>query len=341
MRKAPVTIFGDGIAGLSAARMFCDMGVCVSIAATSPPSPRRVALNEASLFLLDRIWGADLVRTASHHVLERRILVWGTEEPLVLDDRAAVVGTDALIAAMTRAANGNARLARSVGQAAGDCDIVAAGMAPHDRILSGGARMAVQADAILAKSADRHAMLVEAVEQGWLIVLPVGESKATVMGVTAGNAPCLKRLLAQSRYARLAVAEIAEPSRPSSAAPCLYVPPCDPAAMHVGGSALRLDPISGDGIASALRSAHLAVLLFMEGLNAPDGGFPDTLYQRRLARAMRAHLGGIARLYGTAPLAGAWQDELASIAAMDIAIAKIWPDSPPTHAIMDKSLVAL
>jgi hypothetical protein len=328
-------IFGDGIAGLTAGRILCALGHAVRIVPAKSPAPRRVALSGTALFLLERIWGGDLLQGLASHMLNRRILAWNSPEPAVLDEQAMVVDISDLAARMKTALRSNTHVAWT-----DECHnplLVAAPFDGSDRYLTGGGRQAAQASADLCAGADSAALHVEAVAGGWLVVMPIGKDKATVMGVAAGEQVCLAALLAQSRQAMRIVSHLEPQLPPAGSMPRLRLPSDDPA-MRIGDSAMRFDPISGDGVAGALRGAHLGALLLDRGPQSSSGPALHRIYEQRLAQAMRAHLRGLNSLYADAPFAQAWAPELRAHAAMDAAIAKAWPAGRPAIAIAQNTL---
>ncbi len=336
MRRKPITIFGGGVAGLSAAQILTRLAHPVAMRAVAPPRSRCVALNGAALFLLERIWGPALLHAAKGPVLERRILSWDGMEPAILDDQARVVDVAALASQMRSALKRNELVEWDDKGADGGPDIIAARSDGRGHYLEGGARQAVQAQVLLRDAADAWALHVETVESGWLVLLPVRGREAVLMGVALGENIRLDALLGESRYSCRAVAQLGPSSPPSSAAPSLFVSSrAAGAAMRIGDAAMRFDPISGDGIAGALRGAHLAALVLDRRARGAD---PCAIYAQRLARAMRAHLGGLMHLYGAAPLAKSWWHELQAMRAMDLAIGDLWPADSSRFAVTENSL---
>jgi hypothetical protein len=328
----PAGILGGGIAALSAARILSELGHPVRIALSGTVQPRLVALNGAAQFLIERIWGGDLLHAAARHMLERRVLAWNGAEPLSLDDRAVVAEVSDLARRMREIA------ARShLIEWHDDCPAPRISALPAGgRVLQGGRRTAVQARAILSPDADASALHIEATRSGWIALLPQGAGEATVMGVATDAT--LDALLEESRHLRRVVASLAPPSEPSPSAPRLLVALSGPS-LAIGDAAMRFDPLSGDGIAGALRSAHLAALLVDR--DASGQGPLHPFYGQRMARAMHAHLGALGRLYEAAPFAAAWSTEFRAMEEMDAAIARIWPAVAVSYAILESSIAAL
>ena len=342
MQREPISIFGDTIAGLSAAQILSRLGHPVAILTGGHSVSRQVALNGASLFLIERIWGRDLLDGAVAHALERRILLWEGREPIVLAERALVVDVVDLAARMKSLLTQNKHLSWDDAHACEEPDIVAATYENRDRYLTGGTRVAVQAQVLLRDGAAADALHVEAIASGWLALLPIDDGKAMLMGVALDTKSEIDFLLDESKHTRRAVTEICPSFAPSNAAPRLFVSATSArAAMRIGGTAMRFDPISGDGVAGALRGAHLAALLLDQ--RAREGKRFDTaaIYGQRLARAMRAHLGGLSRLYGAAPMANSWSSELEAMRTMDFCVAELWPAEEPKVAIKENVLTAL
>ena len=109
---------------------------------------------------------------------------------------------------------------------------------------------------------------------------------------------------------------ITEPDGPVTvfeAAPRLAEPRCGPGWLAVGDRAMKLDPLSGSGAASAVRQAILAAAV----VGAPSAGVPvaEALahYARRLHDAFLDHLAHCLRYYGAAFSTPAWSAELDSM----------------------------
>jgi flavin-dependent dehydrogenase len=337
--RKSISVFGGGIAGLSAAQMLTRLGHAVAITAARPPAARRIALNGASRFLLERVWGCNLASASSHHMLERRILSWDGLAPVILDDDAVVADVADLVADMKSILERNNLIEWRAESACRAPDILAADADGRDRYVTGGKRKAVQAQVLLSETADTRALSVEATASGWLVILPIGGGMATLMGVAPGENVCLSTLLEESRYSRSAVSQVGPSSSPSSATPRLVIPSQSAGAeMRVGDTAMRFDPISGDGVAGALRGAHLAALVLDRRESGLDSVAPAAIYERRLAKAMLAHLEGLVRLYITAPLAKNWAYELRAMETMKSDIVAMWPDRETRAAVMENSL---
>src|SRR5579872_3151480 len=332
-----VRIFGDGIAGLSAARMLTALGQRVTVTGAGPIGARCVVLNAASSFLLERIWDRDLVQRAALHALEQRIVTWEGITPACVEDRGIITDVAALC-----------RLMRSIldrdpmvewDDANREFDIVAAKLDDGGFYLSGGERHAVQASAWLVDGAYAHSMLVEAVPTGWLVGLPIGNSEATLMGVGRRKSVCLDTLLEASTLCRAAVRDVGPTSEPTGAAPRLFVASrTNQSVKRIGDVGMRLDPLCGDGIGSSLRSAHLAALLNCRARDATDF-HANMLYEQRLAQALRAHLRGLAWLYQAAPLERNWAIELDAMEAMDRLLYRLSPAETLPIAVMEDSLL--
>ena len=86
---------------------------------------------------------------------------------------------------------------------------------------------------------------------------------------------------------------------------------------------MTFDPLSGDGVASAIRSAHLAAALADAERHGTSLDEVHAAYTHRLARAMTVHLKGLINLYAEAPFAAAWADEMAATETMIEALAPL------------------
>jgi len=200
--------------------------------------------------------------------------------------------------------------------------IVATGRDAEDRtVLLGGQRLALMAPVALSPEADSRALSIEAAKHGWVALVPTSSNSGALFAFglqgSAGHDEVLHGLLAETETLRRAVAALTGPVAVFRAAPRLRTPPWrDAATVFAGDAALTFDPLSGDGAAVALRTAHLAASMAEAWARGAELEDLRAFYSYRLARAMAAHLRGLLTLYAQAPFAAAWGNEIAAMRAM-------------------------
>ena len=124
----------------------------------------------------------------------------------------------------------------------------------------------------------------------------------------AGATPCA---CWRSRRSMSALIEeiVGEPAG-FAAMPRLAMTPCASRSIDVGDAAVALDPLSGNGVGSGLRSAILAaaVLEAAERDAMPQACFDH--YAQRLRKTMRSHVQSCVEFYGQAAHAAGWRAEI-------------------------------
>jgi flavin-dependent dehydrogenase len=109
--------------------------------------------------------------------------------------------------------------------------------------------------------------------------------------------------------------------------PCLAVTPCTSESIAVGDAAGALDPLSGNGLGSGLRTAILAAaVLDAAGRKSTSQACFDH-YTRRLRDTMRSHVRSCVDFYRRIAYASAWRIE---VGAMIEALHRmpLGPDAP-------------
>lgn len=335
LSRPSARIVGGGLAGAGAARTLNTFGWHVRLASAAPRPHQPIALNGASQFLIERLWGKQVLEGATLHRLQRRVMVWrDSGRPEVMQDEAIVVDGAALAATLL------GRIPDETGpDRAADWVFTAGGrlLAPEQR-LSAGTRTATAIEVELAPAADPQAFLVEATAGGWLALMPTGGRRATLFAFAPQSRSRLAELVGGARVVRRALAARAAESSTFDAMPTFALPAEDGArALAIGSAAMTFDPLSGDGVAASLRGAHLAASLAQAHRQGANLEGVRRSYASRLARAMRVHLQGLEALYSQAPFAAAWAGEIEAIAGMARALEPLAEDeSAPAFAVSER-----
>ena len=320
-------VLGSGVAGLTCAHLLGARGWSVDCAA-SPPTPGPVVvISRLTADLLLQLWHADEMLFKGAHRLQGRAIQWEqAASPAHSATPALVMSVDMLLARLVDRARATGlcfvALAH-VDPAHYDCVVHAGGReaAPGDSIAFG-RRRGVAVSVKLTPRARTDRTVMESVPGGWLFVIPQALGRGALQAVFSDQIveprADLYALLAQSRVTSALVEEIVDEPAGFAAMPRLATTPCTSRSIAVGDAAVALDPMSGNGIGSGLRSAILATaVLDAAGRDTtPQACFDH--YTQRLRDTMRSHVQSCVDLYSRAAYATGWRAEVgAMIEALD------------------------
>ena len=338
-------IVGGGISGASTAASLARFGWRVRISAAPARARHPIALNGPARFILERIWGPDLLAGLPHHRLARRVIIWDRTARQI-EDATIVVDAPALAQRMaTQAAATGVSLDETFHVEPASWTVIATGRgAAGGEILSGGTRVAVTAPVALAATADSDALLIEAGPKGWVACVPTNSTDgvlfASAPATTATPEEAFDGLVAGTRAVRQAIAAVTGPCAVLEAAPRLRYPPHNGATtVFVGDAAIAFDPVSGDGAGVALRTAHLAASLAEAFVRGTKLEALHSFYSYRLTRAMSVHIHGLLSLYAEPAFDLSWSSELAAMRCMGESIqAMPNPEKVPSFMISEAGL---
>ena len=298
-----VIVRGTGVAASGCAHLLAASGVNVVLSPASRTAPV-VMLSDTALALLRDTFGrSDLL--AGRPRIERRIVAWGDAEPVTLPHGGIVLAEGELLAALgsspadARRDKGGERFT-----------IHAAPPFPTSELRSFGSRPASAARVRLLRSEDESACWIEAVEDGWLFMLPTGAGQGWLLAVGTPLAS-----LAQSGHHLARRVELMEASLAQfESAPRILARLCGEDWLACGSVAIGFDPICGDGTAQAVREAILAAGVITA--IAEGGARSDLLqhYESMLLAAMRRHLRLCAQFYASGGRSPWWRRQQAALA---------------------------
>ncbi len=333
-------VSGSGIAGLTCARLLAAHGWRVDCTPGPPaPSGPVVVISHPTADLLLQLWDADDGLFAGAHRLRGRAIHWEeTTSAAHAVAPALAMPVDILRARLferAQAAGLEVVAPQPLDPARHDWRVEAGGreaVAPES--IAFGRRCGAMASVKLAPRARTDRTVMESVPGGWLFLIPQGLGRGALQAVSAGEpaeAPTrLRRLLARSQVIAGFVEEIVGDAFGFAAMPRLATAPCTSRSIVVGDAALTLDPMSGSGIGSGLRSAILAAaVLDAAGRDALSQACFDH-YTRRLRDTMRSHVRTCIDFYDRAEHAADWRSE---IDAMVDALERL-PDGPSGPSFM-------
>jgi len=321
MRRVLVT--GDGVAGLSCAQLLLQRGWRVRMAARSGAGVRDLVLNPITADMVRQLWGFEPARIPSAWQLAAHSAVPGVA-PV---KQVSVALPQALLLQAMRERLTACILTDSAHAEAepGEWLVDAGGRpAPGRPALRFGRRHARACRVRLHARARQDTSMFEALPGAWLFLAPLGGGDAVLQAVMADAeaAPPLRALVGSSpRLAAVVVDLPADPPvmPPVPSMPVLSSSPAEHGRLAIGDAALAFDPLCGDGVGGALRTAALAAGV-LEAIE--DGGSLRPLLEHhecRLRAATVQHVTRCLAFYGE--LTG-WNAEIAAMVAGLAALAR-------------------
>ena len=259
--------------------------------------------------------------------ITRRIVAWGGQEPVALPHQAVMLGAGDL----DFAPSGNAH-------ATGDAEwtITTTRTSPDDQLERFGDRFGETAPVRLLEADDAQACWVEAVEDGWLFMIPSG---AETGGLLAIGAPCA-HLLDQSRHLAPRLVLDASKTAQFDTTPRMLRTMAKEGFLACGSASMAFDPICGDGTALSVRQAILVSAIAVACHEGEDAEPLLGHYRAMMTAAMRRHLRLCSEFYasgGTGPWWRAQQEALAE--GFAACSARLEREPPPRYALKGFRLV--
>lgn len=322
-----VAIHGEGIAANCCAHLLARAGFVTTRTAGGRTPVPAILLSDTALALLRSVFDRpDLF--ADRPRITHRVVAWGFSEPVRLPHGAVVVSEGDLDGALAgpRGAEATANLS-----------IHTAPPFPRGAVRSFGSRSTVAAHVRLRYETDRSVCWIEAVETGWLFLIPAGETSAWLLAVGASA----QVLLSQSRHIGPRIDAVGKTSAAFETSPRMLTSLVGPQWLACGSAAIAFDPICGDGTAQAVREAILASALIGA---IGEGGDPAALrlhFESMLIAAMRRHLRLCAQFYASGGEGEWWRAQLADLAeGFDWCTARLAKMPEPRYELHDFRLVA-
>lgn len=304
-------IIGGGVAAATCAHLSDAAGLSVSWDAQLRPRVPTILLSDAALGLMRDVYGRPELFADKPRVT-RRIVKWGPRDPVSLPHGGVLVSEDDLESALApawRQGGCNAASASPRASKTPDFSIFTANPLPQDQALTFGHRQAVAVPVALHGEASLEECRIESLPSGWLFLVPETAGRGWLLGF---GAP-LDELLDDSTLIAPHMTVEGDAKRPFDTAPRLTMPLAGDDWLACGTTAVRFDPICGDGTAQAVREALLASAM----INAiADGGDKQALllhYRSMLVAAMRRHLKMCAEFYAGAASTPWWHAQCAEL----------------------------
>lgn len=296
-----VVIRGDGVAACACAHLLRAAGIPACIESVNRPRLPVIMIGEATQALIRDVFSqADLFDGLPR--IHNRVVAWGAE-PSSLSHSAVVVSEEALLDRLRPTLSVNEP--RQTKNAAWEV-LSSPALPPAAPEHHFGSRTAEAVKVHLAPGSDPATCWVEALESGWLFLLPAADGAGWLLSVGTTR-DCLLR---HSRLVGGRISSVSGPVAQFPAHPRITWPLCGAGWLACGSAALAFDPLCGDGVGYSIRQAILAsaaIRAVRDGDNAEE---VLKHYQARLLAGFERHLMHCREFYATGHGGPWWQTEL-------------------------------
>lgn len=294
-----VLVRGSGVATYCSALLLERAGVAVTLEEAGRSRVPAIMIGEATQALVKDVFARQDLFDGLHRITHR-VVAWGTgAEARTLPHSAVVVSEEQL----------GERLRPRLRSTASPPTWTIFGSPPLPQATVQrhfGSRTALAVAVRLKDGADGSSCWIEAVEDGWLFLVPNSAAEGWLLSV--GRTP--RTLLESSRLIAAQIASVsAAPGGEFAAHPRMADPICDAGWLACGTAAMAFDPICGDGTGNAVREAILAAAVVRAG---GDASMLDH-YRKRLIAGFCRHLEQCRQFYGGGHTGDWWRGELDQI----------------------------
>ena len=304
-----VAIEGDGVSAACCAHLLREAGIPLDLTPPSSRSRGAVLLSRQTLELLRELFDlAPLFSSGAAHPIFRRKVLWGDTAVTEVAHTAIAVREAELLRVLW-----SARPKRPEAHASSPdppafrlyCAAPPIGVAMQ----SFGSTFAQGSWARLNSLADPHACLIESTALGWLFLLPLSATEASLLTVGSDQ----DSMLSASRLVAHAIAGVPEPAAVFPTSPRVLLPPGGEGWLACGTAAIGFDPLCGEGVGHAVREAYFVAAM----IRAQRSGttFQSLLedYSVRLTHGMLRHLDICRTYYQGGGTGKFWSEQLARI----------------------------
>jgi hypothetical protein len=298
-----VAVHGSGVAASCCAHLLGTAGFPVSHDENHRPRIPAILLGESAQSLLCDVYAQpDLFHGLFQ--IDRRIVAWDRgSPPVTLPHRAVVLSEQALLERLCPKRSENAPAYPL------DWTVYASRPLPVSAEQHRFGSRTASIVAVDLKDAGPPACWIEALECGWLFLVPT--SDATGWLISVGGEPEI--LLAESGLIadRVDLAGAAGTAFP--AYPGIVDPVCAPGWLACGGAALSFDPLCGDGTGNAVREAILGAAVIRAATSGENVDRLLSHYRARLIAGFLRHLELCRGFYVSGNCGPWWEREIASL----------------------------
>ncbi|MGD9810971.1 MAG: hypothetical protein AB7U35_06495 [Sphingobium sp.] len=281
-----MTIDGGGVTAACCRHLLSLTGIDVRQTELSRAGVPAIMLSDAARALLrDCLSRPDLFEDNAR--ITRRIVAWGGQDPVALAHEAVMLGTDDLGFQTDSVLPPGDK---------SDFTVRAAHPGPDDAVLRVGDLSAETHAVRLLRTDETDACWIEAVDNGWLFLIPAHGGDGWLLGIGAPTA----QLLDESRHVRDRVAiDDRRKAVRFDTSPRMLEVMCGDGWLAGGSGSMGFDPICGDGTALAARQAILASAVITALRDGEDARHLLDHYQAIMTAALRRHLRLCSEFYAT------------------------------------------
>ncbi|MCJ2178695.1 NAD(P)/FAD-dependent oxidoreductase [Novosphingobium album (ex Hu et al. 2023)] len=271
-----VEITGGGVAAACCDHLLTQEGAAIRRTANARNAVPALMLSDPARALVRDCLGQPSLFSGKPRIT-RRIVAWAGQDPVPLPHQAVMLGA------------GDLDFAPSTNTpAADDPAFTITTMRPErdDQTWRIGDRVGETAPVRLTQADDADACWIEAVEDGWLFMIPSSAESGWLLAI---GAPC-SQLLAQSRFLAPRIEFDADKTAQFDTTPRMLRTMARDGLLACGSASMAFDPICGDGTALAVRQA---ILVSAIAVAIHDGEDPEPLlghYRAMMMASMRRHL---------------------------------------------------
>lgn len=270
-----------------------------------------IMLSDPALALLRDVFG-DASLFADRPRIERRVVRWGSPEAVTMPHGAVVVSEDDLKNVLDMFPRGNTLKANGKIQQSNefnaDFAIHAIPPFPERETLRFGERLSATARVRLKADAPSATCWIEAVDAGWLFLIPDGFGAAWLLAV--GGDP---QALAQDAPLIGPLIETLDAAGGTfDTSPRMLAHLAGENWLACGTAAIAFDPICGDGTAQAAREGILASAVVSALARSEAPALLATHYHSLLLASLRRHLQLSLPFYANGGAGRWWHDQYAA-----------------------------
>jgi len=297
------TIRGTGVAASCCAHLLEAAGFRVCLAESQRPRIPAILLSEAAQALLGDVFGRrDLFGGLFR--IDRRIVAWEPGSALLTLPHQAVVISEEALLELLRPERDESAPADAEGWTVYTSRPLPVPAEQH----CFGSRTASIVPVDL-KDAGPPACRIEALECGWLFLIPTSPASGWLVSIGGPH----EILLAESRLIADQVAVSGPAGATFPAYPAIADPLCAPGWLACGAAALSFDPLCGDGTGNAVREAILASAVIRAAIAEDNVDGLLSHYRSRLTAGFARHLELCRGFYISGNRGPWWDQEVASL----------------------------
>lgn len=298
---------GQGVAVATAAHLLDRAGfACLREPGLRRPVPV-IMLSDPALALLRDVFG-NATLFADRPRIEQRVVKWGSAEAVAMPHGAVVVSEGNLADVLDMFPRENIQHSNDFNA---KFAIHAMPRFPQGETLRFGERISATARVTLKADAPARTCWIEAVDAGWLFLIPDGFGKAWLLAV--GGAP---EALAQAAPLIAPLIDTLEPTGGQfDTSPRMLDQLAGDNWLACGTAAIAFDPICGDGTAQAAREGILAAAVIGALERGEDPTMLATHYHSLLLASLRRHLQLSLPFYANGGAGRWWHEQYAAAKA--------------------------